>query len=527
MKKTLNNNSAFALISSVLCGVMLILFGASQLYGKTVTSDEQVVYTFLADNNYPPYTYEENEQTVGFCVDLISRIAELMDFTVVIKSGAWDDVRNAVELGEADGLLAMFYSAERDKILDFSIPHSIVTYTIFVHNKSPVRSKENLKNRTIVVQNGDIMHDYLLANKITNSIITVENAEDAVLLLSHGVYDCALLSKMQGDYFVHKYKLGNIRSLPDMFPPQEYCFAVKNNPKLLNLLNEGLIILQSNGEHKALYQKWLSVLGSPKSSSRFLVKQIISVIIVLIIVTSVIIAWIWSLRRTVSLKTIELKEEIKNRKLVEKALRSSEENFRSLADNAFDGILINDINGNYIYANNNASEISGHPVSVLLNLNIKDLTPPDQYNEVVDLSKQRIQGKPVRSFYESLLQRKDGTIIPIEVVASQTTWHNEPADLVFIRDISLRKQMELALQSSETNFRQIVEHSNDAIYVQQNDVFVLVNPALEKLLEYSRIELLDNHFDFLTIVAEVSKDQIKERFVKRKQRKLISKQFEF
>ena len=527
MKNKFKSNSAYALIIGILASVILTLSWFNQLYANCVTADESVVYTFMADDNYPPYTYEEDGQAVGFCVDLIYRIADLMDFKVVIKTGPWEEVRHAVEKGDADGLLAMFYSAERDKLLDFTIPHSTVTHAIFVHDKSSVHSKTNLNDRTIVVQNGDIMHDYLLSSKITNSIIIVENAEDAILLLSHGVYDCALLSKMQGDFFIHKYKLDNIRSLPELFSPREYCFAVKNNLKLLNLLNEGLIILQSNGEHKALFQKWLDISGMPKLSSSLLFKQIISVIIILIMTILLTIFWIWLLRRTVSSKTLELKEEIQNRKEIEKALRGSEENFRSLADNAFDGILINDSSGNYIYANNNAAEISGHPVSVLVKLNIRDLTPTNHYNEVINTSQQRIQGKSVRSFYESLLQCKDGAIIPIEVVASKTTWHNEPADLVFIRDISLRKQMERALQSSETNFRQIVERSNDAIYVQQNEIFVLVNPALEKLLEYNRTELLDKNFDFLTIVDEISKDHITERLEKRKKRKIISKQFEF
>jgi len=526
MKNNFKYYSITSLVIWVLFGVVLALFEPNQLYANYISDDESVVYTLLADDNYPPYTYNEDGQPVGFCVDLMYRIADIMDFEVEIKAGPWDDIRRAVENSEANGLLAMFYSTERDKILDFTIPHSTVIHAIFVHDESPVRSREDLNDRTIVVPKGGIMHDYLFDNKITTSIITVENAEDAILLLSHGAYDCALLSKMQGDFFINKYKLDNISSLSELFSPREYCFTVNNNPKLLNLLNEGLIILQSNGEYKALFQKWLDVSGSPKLFSSMLIKQIISVIIILIISISLTIIWIWILRRTVSLKTLELKEEIQNRKQIEKALRTSEENFRSLADNAFDGILINDINGNYIYANNNASEISGHPVSVLLKLNIKDLTPSDHYDEVISMSKQRIQGKSVISDYESLMQRKDGTIIPIEIVASKTTWLSEPADLVFIRDISLRKQMEQALQSSEMNFRQIVEHSNDAIYVRQSDIFVLVNPALEKLLEYNRSVLLDKNFDFLTIVDDFSKEQIRKRLDKRKKGKLISKQYD-
>ncbi len=99
--------------------IILLLFLFSQLYGKFITSDAPVTYRFLADENSPPYMYTENGQVVGFCVDLIHRITEVMNFQVEIEAGPWDEVRSAVENGEVDGILAMYYSTERDKILDF------------------------------------------------------------------------------------------------------------------------------------------------------------------------------------------------------------------------------------------------------------------------------------------------------------------------------------------------------------------------------------------------------------------------
>ncbi|MGC9364135.1 MAG: PAS domain S-box protein [Fidelibacterota bacterium] len=507
--------------------IILLLFLFSQIYGKFITSDAPVTYRFLADENSPPYMYTENGQVVGFCVDLIHRITEVMNFQVEIEAGPWDEVRSAVENGEVDGILAMYYSTERDKILDFSIPHSSITHAVFVHAKSPVQSYTDLNHRKIIVQKGSIMHDYLIQNEITRSIITVDNVKDAILLLSHEIYDCALLSKVQGDFYIKKYKLKNIKSLEDYFSPRDYCFAVYNNPKLLHQLNEGLIILQTSGEYNALFQKWMTIPDRPNLFAGPLFRYIIIGVVILVIGIFLTLFWIWFLRKSVIHKTEELRRENQQRRQIEKALRASEENFRSLAENAFDGILINDENGNYIYANNNAAEITGYPVSVLLKLNIRDLTPEENVNDVLEASKKRIRGESVHSFYESLLQRKDGTIIPIEVVASRTDWHNQPADLVFIRDISLRKQMERALQNSEMNFRQIVERSNDAIYVQQDDRFVLVNPALVKLMEYSREELLHPDFDFIHFVDDSDRAKIRERYENRDHKIRISKRCEF
>jgi len=515
------------LFSFLLVGIMLLSSSDTKLYANPVTVDEPETYTFVCDNNFPPYNYEVDGQEVGFCVDLINRIAELMNFNVNIISGPWEKVRNMVENGKADGVLAMYYSEERDVALDFSIPHSTAVYAIFVHDHSPVFAKKDLIDKSIIVQSGDIMHDYLLNNHITDKIIPVENPEDAILLLSHEIYDCALLGKLQGDYLANKYRLRNIKTLNDYFPPHEFCFAVYRNPELLNLLNEGLIILQNNGEHKQIYQKWLETTDKNELIMSRWFKHVVIVALVLVMIVIVSMFWIWYLRRVVSSRTRELQVEIQNKKQIEEALRASEENFRSLAENAFDGILINDENGNYLYANSNVAEISGYSVSSLTKLSIKDLTPEDDYQKVLNLSIDRIKGRPVRRVYESFLQRKDGTIIPIEVAASKTLWHNKPADMVFIRDISFRKQMEKAVANSETNFRQIVEKSSNAIYVRQDDLFVLVNPALERLLEYNSEELLDKKFDFLKIIEKDSKEFIRERIEKRRKRKLINKQFQF
>ncbi len=507
--------------------IMIISLMSSILAGETSRVDSKS-YLFLADNNYPPYSFDdENETPSGFCIDLLNRISEVMSLDIRIQSGPWDDVRRSVERGAADGLVGMFYSDERDELLDFSIPHSTIIYAIFVNDKSSIQSREDLLEKKIIVQKGDIMHDYLLENHITRSIITVENSEKAMILLATRAYDCALISKVQGDYYIKKHKIKHVKSLPDMFPPMEYCFAVNNNIRLLNKINEGLIILQSTVEYNELYQKWVR---GQESRIPFVNKflKIASIATLLLLVVALLtIFWIWSLKKTVASRTNELQEEIKHRKNAEIALRTGEENFRQLADNAFDGILICTLDGDYIYANNNAAEISGYPVEVLTTLNLKDLTPEDHYEDISKLSRERIQGKSVRSIYESLLRGKDGSLIPIEIVASRTIWHGEPADLVFIRDISLRKQMERALHSSEANFRQIVEHSNDAIYVRQNEQFVLVNPALERILEYDRMELLDPKFDFLTIVADESKAEIRKRFDNRKKGSRVSKKYEF
>ncbi len=139
---------------------------------------------------------------------------------------------------------------------------------------------------------------------------------------------------------------------------------------------------------------------------------------------------------------VHIMTDITARKRAEEALRESEENFRSLAENAFDGILIASGEGAHVYANAQLAEITGYSIAELLKTTIKDLAYPDEFNKVMERYIGRLEGKPVLRQYETIAVRKDGKSVPIELTATNTAWQGQPADLVFVRDITERKRAE-------------------------------------------------------------------------------------
>ncbi|MCK4446672.1 MAG: PAS domain S-box protein, partial [Candidatus Marinimicrobia bacterium] len=140
--------------------------------------------------------------------------------------------------------------------------------------------------------------------------------------------------------------------------------------------------------------------------------------------------------------TFAVIRDITERKKSEKAIRDSEANFRSLAQNAFDSIAINNEDGDYVYVNRRSAELTGYSIKELLKLNLKDLTPHSNTEKVLNRSKRRIKGKHIENFFEATLLRKDGVELPIEVTATRTIWHGKSADMVFFRDITERKKLE-------------------------------------------------------------------------------------
>jgi PAS domain S-box-containing protein len=132
--------------------------------------------------------------------------------------------------------------------------------------------------------------------------------------------------------------------------------------------------------------------------------------------------------------------DISKRKQAEKALRESEENFRALAENANDGILIAVGEGEHAYANKHAAEITGYSVSELLKTTIKDLAHPDELKKIKERFRTILAGKPFQKHYETKIIRKDGKEVSIEVASATSIWQGQPADIVIIRDISQRNR---------------------------------------------------------------------------------------
>ena len=149
--------------------------------------------------------------------------------------------------------------------------------------------------------------------------------------------------------------------------------------------------------------------------------------------------------------------DISERVQIENALRESEVNFRAIAENADDGIFIANRHGEYVYANRRASEITGYSMSELLTMSYRDLVHSDEIERVGRIFKNRRDGKSAPNSYETLIRKKDKTNIPIDVAGASIFWKGQPATMVAIRDITLRKRFEVALGKINSELEQRVE----------------------------------------------------------------------
>jgi PAS domain S-box-containing protein len=135
------------------------------------------------------------------------------------------------------------------------------------------------------------------------------------------------------------------------------------------------------------------------------------------------------------------------RKRAEQDLRESEQKYRSLVENANDGIIIIQ-DGILRYANPKMASLDRSSIQRLIGSSITDHVHPEEVAIVTEMFRRRASGEPVPSSYETVLKRSDGTSAPSELNAALITYQGKPAILAIIRDISERKHIERQLRQS-------------------------------------------------------------------------------
>ncbi len=156
----------------------------------------------------------------------------------------------------------------------------------------------------------------------------------------------------------------------------------------------------------------------------------------------------------------------------------------SLIERANDGVAIiqDDL---LVYANSQLGALLGYPVPELLNTEFTRYIHPDELARVVNIYTRRLAGQDVPQVYETAILNGEGQKIEVEVNAGIISYTGRPADFVFVRDISHRKQVEDALRSSEEHFRTLVENLSDMVFIIDEQTRVKYEtPSVSRALGY-------------------------------------------
>ena len=163
--------------------------------------------------------------------------------------------------------------------------------------------------------------------------------------------------------------------------------------------------------------------------------------------------------------------DITKRKLFEEALSKSEARYRSLVEQASDGIFLVDASGRYIDVNPRACQLLGFSRSELVGKSLVDLIPMGDRES----NPPEILGIPpgVTRMIERRMLKSDGTTIPVEITARMTDQGNFQA---IVRDISDRRRAEEMLGAFFINSPAgLAIIDSDMRFVRINETMAMIN----------------------------------------------------
>ncbi len=180
--------------------------------------------------------------------------------------------------------------------------------------------------------------------------------------------------------------------------------------------------------------------------------------------------------------------DVSEHKEAEEALQQSEERYRTLVEESFDGVVIYD-GTRIVFANSRLCEILGYSKEELEGMDLLVTVHPDDREVVGQRAVARRHGENVPATYEFKILRKDGSAIEVETNARVIRIHGEPRVQAWIRDISERKKTETALRKSEERYRVLVEGSFDGIMIHDGTKIVFANSRLCEMMGYTKEEI--------------------------------------
>lgn len=242
-----------------------------------------------SEQDYPPFATGMTDETAGgFTVDLWKAVANEANLKYTIRVLPFRQLLQEFKEGRIDVLINLAMSEERHQFADFSVPHVVVNGAIFVRKgDSRITSENDLINKSIIVINGDLAHDYLLTKGLGKRLVLVDNVAEGFNLLSSGKHDAFLVSKLVGMQSLNSLGINNIVPLKAKAGfSQKFVFAVQEGEsELLGVINEAMNIVDNNGTYGELYENWFGIYEVRESNWRDLLKYIIPLFLVMIFIS--------------------------------------------------------------------------------------------------------------------------------------------------------------------------------------------------------------------------------------------------
>jgi len=202
------------------------------------------------DANFPPMSFvEEDEDIVGFDVDMFREVCKRLGVELIRRSIDWDDKEKELNGGTIDCIGSMSVTPESAREMNLSEPYIKETLTFVVPGNSSARWLRDLKGRKIGVQAGSTTQEALEKLDIYKDITPVLFDDNLTILrqLKTGDLDAGLVDSVAAYYFIYSSS-ERYFFLPENLGEEKFAIGFRKNDKeLRNRVQEILSEMKADG----------------------------------------------------------------------------------------------------------------------------------------------------------------------------------------------------------------------------------------------------------------------------------------
>jgi ABC-type amino acid transport substrate-binding protein len=239
--------------------IMALLMVVTAFAGCTATDDELTGTLIVGTNpEFPPFEfYGDDGEVDGFDIAMMKLIAEELDMEFQLEIMEFKSLIAAIESGQIDCSAAgMTVTDERKQSVNFSDSYYTASQKVILNDGSTIATLADLEGKKIGVQEGTT-GDFLCDDIAGCETIRFKKGVDAVLDLKNGNLDAVIIDSNPAAEFV-KANEGIFIKEEIEFEPEYYAIAVsKDQPKLLEAINNAIKTLQENGKFDELIAKYI------------------------------------------------------------------------------------------------------------------------------------------------------------------------------------------------------------------------------------------------------------------------------
>ena len=459
------------------------------------------------DANWAPVEFMDSDGlTQGIAIDYLRQFESMLGIRFnILADRPWSDLRDTATHGTVDVLSGVVKTPRCADLFEFTRPYIEMPVVILTRpDIAYVSGPGELEGRRVAVVRGYALEEWLARDYPGIEVVPAESVQAMFGLLNNNeVYAC-MGSLPAAGCFLSQNPLEEIKVSGQTPYTYRVSMAVRRDyAPLAAILQKALDAIPPE-KHAQMQRRWMALPHAAAPDYSLLLKIVLPLLAALLVVG----CWALLLARQISsrrraetgLRTAqtalekinaELESRVRQRTLdLEKALRDASESqtrFSAIAENSPDAILITDMTTNVLYCNNAAERMFGYEHDQFIGRPAIELVPERMRPGEAEGRQQYIatgDSDFMGSTVESWAVRRDGTEFPIEF--SIFGW--EAGDSVFfgtiIRDISLRRQAETALRTSQERFSSMAENIQEGLAIVENGEIVYWNRRMPEILGY-------------------------------------------